>query len=127
MPSAPTLCIITGMRIVAGALAIVMLAGCDGASGGVIDGWEVGDRVACGVDFDCDRYARAAIEWLDRVSPGHASIVSIEVHDQARPHPRSGGSISAVVLRLADRSMRAVGVGNSGIEPGLFIFSPPLD
>jgi len=114
------------MRTSLAALALALLGGCANAPP-VIDGWEIGEPVNCGSEVPCNQYAQAATNRLDRVAPGHAPIVSIEVRDQARIHARSGGSILVVVLRMADGSTRAFGVGHAGIEPGLAIFGPPLD
>ena len=93
----------------------------------IADGWEIGDRVDCSSNPECDEFVPAAIAGFDRRDPGHLPIVSVALHHRGKPGSMvlnvcSGGCPVVAVFRLADGSVRAIGVGTPGIETVPVIF-----
>lgn len=91
------------------------------------DGWEIGDRVDCRDNPECDEFVPAAIAGFDRRDPGHLPIISVALHQRGEPGSMilnicSGGCPVVAVFRLADGSVRAIGVGTPGIATEPIIF-----
>jgi hypothetical protein len=81
----------------------------------LIDGWPLGPSVDC-ARVKCEPYVRAASEELDRRSPQHAAILTVELLDEGdvdaqgvRVALRSAPVIVAR-LQLVDGSVRAIGL-----------------
>lgn len=98
--------------------AILLAAGCaTPAAGSAIDGFEIGTRVPCAFqenDF-CERFLTVARKGFDDRDTGHLPVVESTLYEPAELVVRSGGPIYVAVFKLADGSLRAVGVGNVGI------------
>jgi hypothetical protein len=110
------------------AVAAAALAGCASpVSGGTIDGWLVGPETTCtdwsvtadGVVVDrasCAELLAAADRAFDVREPGHAPVVSTELHERRWPPGSCCGLRYVQVFRLADGSVRAIGVGWPGVS-----------
>jgi hypothetical protein len=120
------------VRLAGVALLAGLLGGCAPAITPLVaDGWEIGDPVDCTSNPECDAFVSAATIGLDRRDPQHARIASVHLHLQGKPGSPvlqvcSGGCSVVAVLRLADGSIRAIGVGTPGImtEPIVFDYGP---
>ncbi|MEO8468612.1 MAG: hypothetical protein ABI573_02965 [Chloroflexota bacterium] len=96
------------------------------ASDPVVDGWAIGSVSSCSVDVPCDLLIDVATKALDNYDRGHAAIVRVTIHDEGHVADalgrtilmtRSGGAIWVARFELADRSVRAIGVGHVGVSP----------
>ena len=111
----------------------IILAGCASASDKVVDGWGIGPPFTCPfVDPDrpCAALLPLAVEALERRDPGHLPIVSAELREEG---PDATGNLvvrstafEVALFRLADGSMRAIGVGYPGVatEPMALDYGP---
>ena len=109
-------------------LAVLWLAGCSlpEHDPDIVDGWAVGDRLPCDVASDCEDLANVALIELGKSEPGHAEIVTWEMHrqgyylDHKTGHKilatTSGSCCTIWLARLADGRTVAVGVGYPGIS-----------
>jgi hypothetical protein len=92
----------------------------------VIDTWPVGEPLDCAEVRSCDELVAVGLAGLDDRDPGHAPVVETHLRREgAFVDPttgeqirfiRSGGCCHVLVLELADRSTRAIGVGYPGIS-----------
>ena len=115
-------------NVLAFAFFVVLVLGACMRAGGdpIIDTWPVGAASECGDARRCDELVRVGLSGLDKRDPGHAPVVSARLHNEgAFINPstgeqvlviRSGGCCSVLVVELADRSTRAIGVGYPGIS-----------
>lgn len=110
------------MRLLVTAIVLVAaLAGCGSQTGETIDGWPLGPAAKCSGDQAtyCARPIAAAREELDRISPGHAPIVGVELFDEAKVDAQGSFvlvqsvPIDVARFQLADGSVRAIGVGDT--------------
>jgi hypothetical protein len=127
------------MRSISAAVALALaISGCLALGpDSVVDGWPIGAEFRCSV-ARCERYIEVAAAELARRDPGHAAIVAATLHDlgttigddgQEETLVFSGGPPSVVVFRLADATIRAVGVKMllNGPEIGTTDWGPELD
>ncbi len=108
-----------------GACLLALAIGVCGGGPVVVDGYRLGEPASC--QILCEDFGNEAIRWLDRVSPGRASIDRIELRASDIRNAngdrmlliRSGSRGDyIVVIHLADGSTRAVYVGcGIGIDP----------
>ena len=116
-------------------LALVLLAGVavwamDSSYFGVVDGWPIGNEVNCSLEQRCDELLTAARTGLASRNPGHAEVVKQTLHEEGTHGnvltTRSGGCCWVARFRLADGSVRAIGVGYPGIstEPATVDYGP---
>ena len=108
-------------RVLAGLLAIVLLAGCNLVGvPGQVDGWSIGEETPCAPnDARCLLMIDVATSRLDERDAGHAPVVQVSVHAEGM-YPdddgdmaliiRSGGYWTVILFTLADGSRRAIGV-----------------
>lgn len=95
----------------------------------VIDTWPVGVALTCEAFSEpgrCAELVRVGLEGFDGRDPGHAAVVSTELHSEGLAldrngdrfmYTRSGSCCSVLVMTLADGSVHAIGVGYPGISP----------
>lgn len=124
-----------GAAAAAALLAAAAVASC-GGSDRVVDTWPIGGIVACEGSY-CDAEVRVGLAELDVRNPGHAAVTSTEMHvlgsctdpttGQRKVLNMGGFSPSVLLVRLADGSTRAIGVGGRGIDPGPYAFDWSLD
>ena len=99
-----------------------------------IDGWSVGEPVACAETTPgCNVLIPLAIEGLDDRDPGHAPIVTTTLYREGL-YPNNQGTLVQIfrsstamwvaVFELADGSRRAIGVGNVLGHPTVFQEGP---
>ncbi len=119
-------------RFVLAAVLVAATAGCGlgrPAPDPVIDTWPVGPALDC-EDFSppggCAELVRVGLEGFDRRDPGHAAVVSSQLHSEGAAlapngdrilYTRSGACCSVLVMTLDDGSIHAIGVGSPGISP----------
>jgi hypothetical protein len=111
-----------GLRVIGGLLASLVLAACYlGAVAGQVDGWSIGEPVACApTDARCQQMIEVATKRLDDRDSGHPPVTQVSVHAEGMyPNTdgggmglviRSGGPPTIIVFVLADGSRRAIGV-----------------
>jgi hypothetical protein len=98
----------------------------------VIDSWPIGPKTGCTYEelfpgTSCADIVAVGRAGLDERDPGHAPVASSEFHERGvdldpatgRPivHVGSGPCCAVLVFRLADGSVRAIGVGAPGSGP----------
>jgi hypothetical protein len=98
----------------------------------VIDTWPIGPEIGCNYEelfpnTSCAEIIAVGHAGLDERNAGHAPVASTEFHERGvdldpatgRPaiHIGSGPCCAVLVFRLADGSVRAIGVGAPGIGP----------
>jgi hypothetical protein len=111
------------------AAALLLAAGCDAFEQAprIVDGWAIGDPIACPTTPRCELLATVALAELDRTEPGHAALVTWSMHHESwytnREHPdgkilatRSGGCCRVWLAELADGRSVAIGVGYPGVS-----------
>jgi hypothetical protein len=112
-------------------LAVVMsLAGCSTSVSDVeVDGWHVGPETSCDAVARCADLLVVAGEGLDRRDPGHAAVVKVTLHDEGPEVDATGGRVvrsgpccDVALFELADGTVKAIGVGQVGISPGIQAF-----
>ena len=107
--------------VLAGLLASLVLAACSqGGVAGQVDGWSIGDQVACGpAEARCQQMIEVATKRLDGRDSGHPPVMQVSVHAEGMyPNDdgtmglvfRSGGFPTIIVFVLADGTRRAIGV-----------------
>lgn len=115
-----------------GALVVgAVLGGCGLQPSRVVDTWPVGDPLACVPEDRCPELVAAGLAGL-AARDGELAVVATWLHHEAaRVDPvtgdqilstRSGSCCDVLLVRLADGSERAIGVGFPGIsqEPVVF-------
>lgn len=112
--------------LVVALVAGLVAGGCAPAPDPVIDTWRVGGLLECPDADRCAELVRVGLQGLDERDPGHAHVVATELHiEGALMDPstggrilmtRSGGCCQVLLMRLADGSTRAIGVGYPGIS-----------
>lgn len=109
--------------------AAALVAGCAILASPLIDTWPVGDALPeCEDALYCEAQIRVGLEGLDARDPGHAPVVSSELHRLGTCVELATGRLisltyggygpDVLVVRLADGSTLAIGVGGRGIDPG---------
>jgi hypothetical protein len=114
-----------------------VVAGCSllpapaGTADRVVDTWPIGAPLACDAGDRCPELVRAGLAGL-AARDGAADVVSSSLHREGSLvdpvtgdqilSTRSGGAISVLLVRLADGTERAIGVGFPGVsrEPVVF-------
>jgi hypothetical protein len=103
----------------------LVAGGCAPAADPVIDSWPVGEPLDCPDAGRCAELVRVGLEGFDERDPGHAPVVATELHREGGfvdPSgrriltTRSGGCCQVLLMRLADGSTRAIGVGYPGVS-----------
>jgi hypothetical protein len=104
----------------------LVLCGCGVTPDPLIDTWPVGASAACPDTQRCEALVAAGLAGLDARDPGHAAVVATELRDEgvildpSTGHQilmaRSGGCCAVLLVRLADGTTRAIGVGYPGIS-----------
>jgi hypothetical protein len=85
----------------------------------IVDGVELGAAVGCPSAAGCQIIYRVAIEWLDKIAPGHPAVRAIDLfvavtrdtNGDVAYHVGRSGSAYATVLALEDGTERATIVG----------------
>ena len=115
------------------ARSLVLLLGMVGAActpapppDAVIDTWPIGEPYDCPEGASCQELIRAGLAGLAVRDPGHAPVVTTQLHHEGTlPDPktgsrilmtRSGACCKVLVVGLADGSTHAIGVGYPGIS-----------
>lgn len=109
---------------------MALLLGCGFGSEAVIDTWPIGDPLECADAAYCEEQVRVGLKGLAQRDPGHAPVISTALHlvgtcfdpetGKALMFTRSGWEPDVLVVRLADGSRHAIGVGGAGIDHGPF-------
>jgi len=107
-------------------LLLLTAAGCS-TQDAVVDGWPIGAMSTCAGErsVTCQRFVKVATDELDRRIPGHAVILSVELHDEGVAHDALGNpiyltrtaSVFVARLQLADGSVHAIGIADSLGDP----------
>jgi hypothetical protein len=121
----PTLAATLLAAAVAAGFAVTACAG-PGADP-VIDGWPVGGVTSECTSVGCAEMIRVGLAGVDARDPGHAEVVSSEIHSLGTClDPVTGNQIitayggyspRVLVVNEADGSTHAIGVGGAGIDP----------
>jgi hypothetical protein len=92
----------------------------------VVDGWPVGDPVACETLPACGELTRVAALGFDQRDPGHSPIARATLHHEGTTvdpatgdkvlHMRSGSCCWVMRFELVDGTVRAIGVGYPGVS-----------
>jgi hypothetical protein len=105
------------------AVLTLALAGCGDHAGPVIDGWSIGEEFDCSGPR-CGELLSVAEQSLDALVPGHAAVTASTFHSEGLYMNDDGQlttstSFATVVrFKLADGTIRAIGVGRPKVGDG---------
>ena len=116
------------MLLAVAVVAGLIVAACAGpATDPVIDTWPVGGGTSDCTTVGCAEMIRVGLAGLDSRDPSHAEVVSSELHGLGTClDPTTGDHIviafggyptNVLVVKEADGSAHAIGIGGSGIDP----------
>jgi hypothetical protein len=111
---------VTLHRLAATAVLAALLLGCgprgvvQNDEGLAVDGWPVGEKIAECSTGECGADLRVATAALAARDPSHPTVVSVALHEYDHFGPggvtRSANRVTVAVFRLADGSLRAIGI-----------------
>ncbi|HEY7523965.1 MAG TPA: hypothetical protein VH720_09990 [Candidatus Limnocylindrales bacterium] len=92
----------------------------------IVDTWPIGEAYDCPEGAACQDLIRVGLAGLDARDPGHPPAVATQLHHEGtfeQPKTRkrivmtrSGRCCQVLVVRLADGSTHAIGVGYPGVS-----------